>query len=144
MGATYQRLVNKLFEPLVGKTMEVYIDDMTAKSKSDIDCSHDLRQTLDILQAFSMKLNPKKCVFEVQSGNFLDFMISSRGIEANPDKIRAILDMKSPRNVKEVQCLTECIAALGQFMSRSANKCQPFFRVLRKRVLWKRANFTWD
>jgi len=76
-----------LFEPLIGKTMEVYIDDMMVKSKTDVDHNHDLRKMFDILRAFNMKLNPNKCVFEVQSGKFLGFMISSRRIEANPDKI---------------------------------------------------------
>jgi len=86
-----------------------------------------------------MKLNPKKCVFGVRSGKFLGFMISHRCIEANPDKIRAVLGMKQPRNVREVQCLAGCIATLGRFMSSSADKCQPFFRVLRQRN-----NFNWD
>jgi len=66
--------------------MAVYVDDMIVKSKS-ADHSHDLRQTFDILRAFNMKLNPKKCVFGVRSRKFLGFMISSREIEANPDKI---------------------------------------------------------
>jgi len=85
--ATYQCLVNKLFEPLIGKTMEVYIDDIIVKSKTDGDHGNDLRKTFDILRAFSMKLNPKKCVFRVRLGKFLGFMISSRGIEANSDKM---------------------------------------------------------
>jgi len=79
---------------------------------------------------YGMKLNPKKCVLEVQSGKFLRFMISSRGIEANPDKIQAVLDMKPLRNIREVQRLMERITTLGSFMPRSADKCQPFFRVL--------------
>ena len=86
-GATYQRLVNKLFEPLIGKTMEVYVDDMIVKSRTDVDHNHDLRKTFNMLRAFSMKLNPKKCVFGVRSGKFMGFMISSRGIKANSDKI---------------------------------------------------------
>jgi len=138
-GATYQRLVNRLFEPLIGQTMEVYVDDMIVKSKLEGDHNRDLQKTFEILRAFNMKLNPKKCVFGVRSGKFLGFMISNRGIEANPDKIQAILDMKPPRNVREVQRLTGCIAALGRFMSRSADKCQPFFRVLRRRN-----SFNWD
>ena len=84
---TYQRLVNKLFEPLIGKMMEVYIDDMIVKSKTDVDPRNNLRKTFDILRAFSMKLNPKNCMFGVRSGKFLAFMISSGRIEANADKI---------------------------------------------------------
>jgi len=128
--ATYQRLVNKLFEPLIGKTMEVYVDDMIVKSKINGDHGHDLRKTFDILRAFSMKLNPKKCVFGVRLGKFLGFMTSSRGIKANLDKIQAILNKKSPRSVREMQRLTGYITTLGRFMSQSAEKCQPFFRIL--------------
>jgi len=119
--------------------MEVNIDDMIVKTKSDVDHSHNLRQTFDILRAFSIKLNPKKCVLGVRSRKFLRFIISSRGIDANPDKIQAILDIKPLQNIKEVQRLARCIAALGRFMSRSADKCWLFFRILRRC-----ANFTWD
>ena len=111
--------------------MEVYVDDMIVKSKAKEDHISNLKKTFEILRAFNMKFNPKKCVFGVQSGKFLGFMISHRGIEENPDKIPAVLDMKPPRNLREVQRLTGCIAALGWFMSYSAEKCQPFFCVLR-------------
>ena len=86
-GATYQRLVNKLFEPFIGKTMEVSIDDMIVKSTLDDGHSQGLQSTLDVLRAFEMKLNLKKCVFRVRSCKFLGFMTSNRGIEANADKI---------------------------------------------------------
>ena len=100
--ATCQRLVNKLFEPLIGQTMEVYVDDMIVKSKAEGDHGNDPRKTFDMLQGFSMKLNPKKCAFGARLGKFLGFMISSRRIEANSNKIQAVLDMKRPRNVREV------------------------------------------
>ena len=95
-GATYQHLVNKLFEPLIGQTMEVYIDNMIMKSETDRDHSCDLQKTFDILRVFNMKLNPKKCVFGVWSDKFLGFMISSHDIKANAVKIQAVLDMKPP------------------------------------------------
>ena len=82
-----------------------------------------------------MKLNPSKCAFGVSSGKFLGFMVSHRGIEANPNKIQAILDMKPPQNVKEVQSLTGRVAALNRFVSKATNKCLPFFRVLRKEFM---------
>ena len=97
--------------------MEVYVDDMIVRSRTDADHRHDLRKTFNILWAIRMKLNPKNCVFRVRMGKFLGFMISSREIDANPDKIQAIFDMKSPRNVRKVQHLTGCIPALGRFMS---------------------------
>ena len=85
-----------------------------------------------------MKLNPLKCVFGVASGKFLGFMVNHRGIEANPKKIQALVDMRSPSKVKEVQSLTERVAALSRFISRAIDKCLPFFDSLKdnKRFLW--------
>ncbi|GMH03832.1 hypothetical protein Nepgr_005671 [Nepenthes gracilis] len=78
-----------------------------------------------------MKLNPVKCVFGVTSGKFLGFIVSQRGIEANPEKIKAILDLNPPRTIKEVQKLTGRIAALSRFLAKSADKYLPFFKALR-------------
>ena len=83
-----------------------------------------------------MKLNPKKCAFRVASGKFLGFMVSHRGIETNLEKIKAILDMKPPQNVKEVQFLTGRVAALNRFVSKTTDKCLPFFRVLKRAFEW--------
>jgi len=79
-----------------------------------------------------MKLNLKKCTFGVSLGKFLESMVSHRGIEANPDKIQAILDMKPPRSIKEVQSLTGRVVALNRFVSKAIDKCLPFFKVIRK------------
>jgi len=106
--------------------MEVYVDEMIVKSKTDVDHSHNLRKMFNIIQAFSMKLNPNKCMVGVRSGKFLAFMISSHGIEANPDKIRAVLNMKPPQNIGEVQRLTGCIVTLGRFMSLSSDANRSF------------------
>ena len=83
-----------------------------------------------------MKLNPGKCAFVVTAGKFLGFMVSQRGIEANLDKIRAIMEMAPPRNVKEVQSLNGKMAALNRFVSRATDKCLPFFRTLKKSFEW--------
>jgi hypothetical protein len=83
-----------------------------------------------------MKLNLAKCVFGVSSGKFLGFMVSQRGIEANPHKIKAVLEMQPPRTIKELLQLTGRIAALNQFIFRSTDKCLPFFRILRKAFTW--------
>ena len=83
-----------------------------------------------------MKLNPSKCAFGVSSGKFLGFMVSHRGIETNPNKIQAILDMKPPQNIKEVQSLTGRVAALNRFIFKTIDKCLPFFRILRKAFEW--------
>ena len=79
-----------------------------------------------------MKLNPIKCTFRVSAGKFLGFIVNNRGIEANPDKIRAVLDMRLPSNIKKVQHLTGRIAGLSRFVSGSSDKCQPFFQILKK------------
>uniref|UniRef100_A0A2N9GJ57 RNA-directed DNA polymerase n=1 Tax=Fagus sylvatica TaxID=28930 RepID=A0A2N9GJ57_FAGSY len=112
-GATYQRLVNKMFHDQIGRNVEVYVDDMLVKSKKDEDHLIDLKETFQTLRRYNMKLNPAKCVFGVSSGKFLGFMVSQRGIEANPDKIKAILDMSPPKTIKEVQSLTGKAAALN-------------------------------
>jgi len=88
-GATYQRLVNRMFKDLLGKTMEVYIDDMLVKSDfSTLHLDH-LQQCFDILNKFGMKLNPSKCTFAVPSGEFLGYIVTERGIEANPRQINS-------------------------------------------------------
>uniref|UniRef100_A0A2N9ED79 Uncharacterized protein n=1 Tax=Fagus sylvatica TaxID=28930 RepID=A0A2N9ED79_FAGSY len=96
----------------------------------------DLRETFETLRKYQMKLNPSKCAFGVYSGKFLGFMVSQRGIEANPDKIKAILEMQPPKTTKEVQRLTGRVAALNRFMSRSTDKCLPFFKTLKKAFVW--------
>uniref|UniRef100_A0A2N9HAB0 Uncharacterized protein n=1 Tax=Fagus sylvatica TaxID=28930 RepID=A0A2N9HAB0_FAGSY len=135
-GATYQRLVNKMFHDQIGRNVEVYVDDMLVKSKENEDHLKDLKETFQALRTYNMKLNPEKCAFGVSSGKFLGFMVSQRGIEANPDKIKAILEMSPPTTVKEVQSLTGKAAALNRFVSRSTDKCLPFFKVLRKAFQW--------
>ena len=83
-----------------------------------------------------MKLNPSKCVFGVASGKFLGFMVSQRGIEANLEKVQAIINMVSPRTVKEVQKLTGRISALNRFVSKATDKCLPFFKTLKQAFAW--------
>jgi len=101
-GATYQRLVNKVFKPLIGKTIEVYIDDMITKSVKEANHVQDLEETFKLLRTYVMKLSPKKCTFGVRLGKFLGYMIDQWGIEANPDKIRAILQMRLPTTIRDV------------------------------------------
>nr|POE58898.1 retrovirus-related pol polyprotein from transposon 412 [Quercus suber] len=135
-GATYQRLVNHMFRPQIGRNMELYIDDMLVKTQDEDMHLEDLQETFNTLRQYHMKLNPSKCAFGVSSGKFLGFMVSYRGIEANPDKIQAILNMKPPSSVKEVQSLTGRVAALNRFVSKATDKCLPFFKVLKKAFEW--------
>ena len=90
-GATYQRLVNQMFKKQIGKNVEVYVNDMLVKSKEEEDLLDDLKETFNTLRQYSMKLNPSKCAFGVSLGKFLGFIVSQKGIEANPEKVRAIL-----------------------------------------------------
>ena len=105
---------------------------MLVKTKDEANHLEDLEETFKTLRQYCMKLNPSKCVFGVLFGKFLGFMVSKRGIEANPDKINAVLEMTPPRTVKEVQSLTGRVAALNRFVSRATDKCLPFFKTLRK------------
>ena len=134
--ATYQRLVNHMFRPQIGRNVEVYVDDMLVKSLDEGKHLDDLQETFNTLRRYNMKFNPSKCTFGVASGKFLGFMVSHRGIEENPEKIKVILDMKPPQNIKEVQSLTRRVAALNRFVSKATDKCLPFFRVLKKAFEW--------
>ena len=136
IGAMYQRLMNKMFTHQIGRNIQVYVDDMLVKSLHKNDHLDDLQETFNTLRSYNMKLNPSKCVFGVTAGKFLGFMVSQRGIEVNPEKVRAIMELEPPRTVKEVQSLNGKIAALNRFVSKATNKCLPFFRTLRKSFKW--------
>ena len=92
-GATYQRLLNKMFTHQIGRNVQIYVDDMLVKSRKEDDHLDDLRETFDTLYSYNMKLNLGKCAFRVLAGNFLRFMVSQRGIEVNLNKIQAIIEM---------------------------------------------------
>ncbi|XP_073016710.1 uncharacterized protein [Primulina eburnea] len=138
-GATYQRLMDKVFEKQLGRNLEVYVDDILGKSKEVMNFIDDLEETFTTLISYGIKLNPAKCIFGVKSGKFLGFIVTERGIEVNQEKVKSVLCMPSPRSVKEVQKLTGRIASLSRFISRSAHRSYPFFQVLRKAQ-----KFGWD
>ena len=130
VGATYQRLVSKMFRPLLGKTMEVYIDHMLVKFKEHPDHTTHLQQAFELLGAYGMKLNPTKCAFGVIACRFLGFMMTQRGIEANPAQLKAILESPALNSRKGVQQLISRLATLGQFISRFTDCLKPFFAIL--------------
>ena len=132
VGAMYQRLVNQMFNKQIGRNVEVYVDNMLVKSKEKKDHLDDLKETFNTLRPYSMKLNPSKCAFGVSSRKFLGFMVSQKGIKANPEKVRAILEMSSPKTIKEVQSLTGRVAALNRFVLKATDKCLPFFKTLKR------------
>ena len=127
-----------MFADKLGNTMEVYINDMLVKSLRAADHLNHLKECFKTLNEYRMKLNPAKCTFGVTSGEFLGYIVTQRGIEANPKQITAILDLPSPKNSIEVQRLTGRIAALNRFISRSTDKCLPFYKLLHgnKRFVW--------
>ena len=125
-----------MFNKQIGRNMEVYMDDMLVKSKEELAHLDDLKETFTTLKQYQMKLNPSKCVFGIASSKFLGFMVSQRGIEANPEKVQAIINMALPWTVKEVQKLTGRIAALSRFVSRAIDKCLPFFKTLKQAFAW--------
>jgi len=137
-GVMYQRMIIRMFEPQLGKSIEIYIDDMVVKSKVEFEHVSNLGNIFAILRKHKLRLNASKCSFDVGSRKFLGYMVTHCGIEVNPNQIKAINNLQPPRNPKEVQRLTGMTAALNRFISRSADRCRPFFQLLNK---WK--GFEW-
>ena len=96
VGATYQRLMTKIFKPLVGRTVEVYIDDIVVKSKTRGEHALHLQEVFHLLRKYGMKLNPSKCAFGISASKFLGFMVSQRGIEVSPDQVKAVMETPPP------------------------------------------------
>ena len=137
-GSIYQRMMTRMFESQLGKNIEIYIDDMVVKSKVVSEHLGDLGDILEVLRKYNLRLNASKCSFGVGSGKFLGYMVTHRGIEVNLNQIKAINNLQSSRNLKEVQKLTEMTIALNRFISRLADRCRPFFLLINK---WK--GFEW-
>ncbi|KAK9079767.1 hypothetical protein SSX86_001440 [Deinandra increscens subsp. villosa] len=140
-GSTYQRLIDQAFDSQIGRNMEAYVDDLVIKSQTEEGMIADIEETFGRLRAVNMKLNPAKCSFGMKEGKFLGHIITEKNIMANPEKIRAITQMKPPQSLKELQCLNGRLAALHRFISKSAEKSMPFFRTLKqctdtKQFLW--------
>nr|CAN72485.1 hypothetical protein VITISV_002718 [Vitis vinifera] len=120
----YKRLMTKIFKPLIGHTVEVYIDDIVVKSKTREQHDLHLQEVFHLLQRYGMKLNPSKCAFGVSAGKFLGFMVSQRGIEVSPDQVKAVIETPPPRNKKELQRLTGKLVALGPGTHGWTDNCQ--------------------
>ena len=116
----------------IGQNVHAYVDDIAVISKEKGTLLEDLCETFNNLRKYKMKLNPLKCVFGVPSGQILGFIISHRGIEVNPEKIKAILDIERPTCLKDVQRLTGSAAALSRFISRLGDKALPLYKLLKK------------
>lgn len=131
-GGTYQMMMARMFREKNRNTVEVYIDDMVVKSKEEQGHISDLVDMFEILRQYKLHLNADKCVFGVRVGKFLRYMITYQGIEVNPNQISAIERLMSLSNPKEVQVLTSMLAALNRFISKSADRCRPFYYSLKK------------
>jgi hypothetical protein len=131
-GATYQRTMQKCLADKIGRNIYAYVDDIAIMSKKQDDLIADLQETFNNLRKYNMILNPTKCVFGVPAGQLLGFIISHRGIEVNSEKIKAILDISRPNDLKDVQRLTGCMAALSKFVSRLGEKALPLYKLMKK------------
>jgi hypothetical protein len=105
---------------------------MVVKSKKRGDLLDDLKETFNNLRKYKIMLNPKKCVFGVSSGKLLGYMVSSRGIDANPTKVEAIKNLQPPRTRREIQKLSGMMAALSRFISKLGECGMLFYNLLRK------------
>lgn len=137
-GATFQRLINTVFQTQIGRNTEAYVDDILTKSVLARNHPKDLKETFESLRRYAVKLNLAKCVFGVQDGKFLGFLISQRGIEVNPENIEAIQKMQTPSSFKDVMILNGRLTALSRFIAQAAEQSLPFFKILRRR--W---NYQW-
>ena len=117
--------------------VEAYVDDVVVKTKTQDQFIADLEETFNSLRKFRWKLNPTKCVFGVPSGKLLGFIVSNRGIEANLEKINAIMAMDALATIKDIQKLTGCMVALNRFMPRLGERGLPFFKLLKRQDKFK-------
>nr|GEU95859.1 reverse transcriptase domain-containing protein [Tanacetum cinerariifolium] len=140
-GATYQRLMDKAFEGQIRRNIEVYVDDLVVKSYTEAEMMRDIEETFRTLRKVNMKLNPKKCSFGLAEGVFLGYVITPEGIKPCPNKTAAVLQLPSPRTIKEVQSLNGKLANLNRFLSKSAEKSLPLFQTLKKCI--KKSDFHW-
>jgi hypothetical protein len=131
-GATYQRGIQKCLHHQLGQNTKSYIHDVVVKTRELEGLISNLAETFNSLRKFSMKLNPEKCTFGVPSGKLLGYMVSHRRIDSNPEKVSAIMNMKPPESLHDVQKLTGCMTALSRFISRLGVRGLPFFKLLKK------------
>ena len=137
--ATYQRCVQNCLHNQIGRNVHAYVHDIVVKSRKKETLIDDLKETFDNLRVYKMILNQAKCVFGVPAGRLLGFLVSNRGIEANPEKIKAITSLAKPACVNDVQHLAGRIAALNRFISWLGEKAIPLYQMMKKT-----GNFVWS
>jgi hypothetical protein len=129
-GSTFSRLTKRVLEGQVGRNIFTYVDDIVVASKNKEDHLADLAETFANMRDARLRLNPEKCIFGVHQGKILGYLVSHRGIEANPTKIQAIINMTPPQSTRDFQRLTGRLAALNRFISKSAERSLPFLKTL--------------
>ena len=132
VGATYQRAIVALFHDMMHLEIEVYVDDMIAKSKTEEEHLVNLRKLFKRLRKYRLRLNPAKCTFGVKSGKLLGFLISQKGIEVDPKRMKAILEMPEPRTKTQVRGFLGCLNYISSFISQFTAICEPLFKLLCK------------
>ncbi|GJV72025.1 reverse transcriptase domain-containing protein [Tanacetum coccineum] len=130
-GATYQRLVDKAFHKQISRNLEVYVDDLVIKSRTEDEIVRDIEETFKTLREINIKLNPKKCTFGVEERMFLGYKVNSEGLKVCSDKVDDVLSLPSPKCLKDVQKLNGKLASLNRFLAKSAEKSLPFFKTLK-------------
>ena len=130
--ATYQRCMQNCLHTQIGRNVHAYVDDIVVKSRKKETLIDDLKETFDNLRVYKMMLNPNKCVFGVPAGKHLGFLVSNRGIEANPEKIKAITSPAKPVCINDVQHLACRVTALSRFISRLGEKAMPLYQMMKK------------
>jgi hypothetical protein len=131
VGATYQRAMNYIFHDLIGKLVEIYIDDVVVKSTSAGGHLEDLRKVLERTRKFGLKMNPKKCAFGVSAGQFLGFLVHERGIEIGLKSQEAVKTMKPPTTKKELQKLFGKINFVRRFISNLSGRIELFMGLVK-------------
>lgn len=138
-GATYQSDMTTIFHDMMHKFMEDYVDDILAKSHTRQEHLNILSTIFDRLERYQLRLNPKNYAYEVTYGKLLGYIISACGIEVDPEKVKAIMEMESPRNISQLRSLQGRLQSIRRFVSQLADRCHPFTHLLHKNIPFK-----WD
>ena len=130
--ATYQRMATTLLHNMMHNKVEVYVDDMIVKSKDRESHTINLRKFFERIKEYRLRLNPQKCTFRVTTRKLLGFLVSDRGIEVDPSKIKAMLEMPPPRSEKEIRSFLGRLQYISRFIAKLTSTCEPTFKLLRK------------
>lgn len=131
-GETYQRAMTTLFHDMMHKEIEIYVDDMIAKPRDEEEHVEHLLKLFQRLRKYKLRLNPNKCTFGVRSGKLLGFIVSERGIEVDPSKVKAIQEISAPKTEKQVRGFLGRLNYISRFISHMTATCVSIFKLLQK------------